>query len=303
MPHVVDALVHNNIQQPQPQLRRLADRSVTTTTSSTTISTTTTTRLEGSLDVEQELGMMMMMMKDFSELKKKRKKKRKRSCRCPGDDEGLFLEDFVVEEDDHVDGADLLGRSQQVTDAEDADETRREVLFSTIGAVWAAVTTTATVLPQQPAYATAGVDANMAFPDIVGGMADRANKQCLVESLGNRECLVYQDDSSKFLYQGADSSALVERLRITFQALEQIPPLVETKQWTKINGLLTGPMGQLSRTLTDIVKLSPTSKNKAQAVKNDVLAMGTATQQRQPTEIMKYQQLAIKDLTEFIQAV
>jgi len=45
-----------------------------------------------------------------------------------------------------------------------------------------------------PDYAKAvyGSDAKMMFPDPIQGMADRAGKQCLVESLGNRECLVYR---------------------------------------------------------------------------------------------------------------
>ena len=267
---------------------------------------------------DKEVGMStitMTMMKDLSAMKEKNKKKRRKkrsSCRCPGDDD--FVNDdlmFMMDTDmDFFDGDDEKDYSSSIQDSseeEDADETRREVLFSTIGAVWATVTTTtitattAITTKPQPVMATAGVDAKMAFPDIVGGMSDRANKQCLVESLGNRECLVYQEDSSKFLYQGADSTILIERLRTTFGALEQIPLLVETKQWSKINSLLTGPMGQLSRTLSDIVKLHPTSQPKAQQIKNDVFALGTSLQQRQPSEILKYQQLTIQHLTEFIQ--
>lgn len=44
----------------------------------------------------------------------------------------------------------------------------------------------------QPAAAVYGVDAKMSFPDPIQGLADRNGKQCLVESLGNRECLVYR---------------------------------------------------------------------------------------------------------------
>ena len=38
----------------------------------------------------------------------------------------------------------------------------------------------------QAAY---GDSAQILIPDVVQGMSDRTNKQCLVESLGNRECL------------------------------------------------------------------------------------------------------------------
>ena len=37
-----------------------------------------------------------------------------------------------------------------------------------------------------------GSDAKMTFPDPIQSMSDRAGKQCLVESLGTRECLVYR---------------------------------------------------------------------------------------------------------------
>jgi hypothetical protein len=41
----------------------------------------------------------------------------------------------------------------------------------------------------------------MTFPDVVQGLSDRNTiKQCLVESLGNRECLVYRGDEEKLLY-------------------------------------------------------------------------------------------------------
>ena len=60
----------------------------------------------------------------------------------------------------------------------------------------------------------------MIFPDIVQGMSDRNTKQCLVESLGNRECLVYQEDEEKLLYKGAGIKVLLERIQIAAQALE-----------------------------------------------------------------------------------
>ena len=42
------------------------------------------------------------------------------------------------------------------------------------------------------ANAVYGSDAKMTFPDPIQSMSDRAGKQCLVESLGTRECLVYR---------------------------------------------------------------------------------------------------------------
>jgi hypothetical protein len=227
-------------------------------------------------------------------------KKRKRPCPCPQDN-------VAAADDEENDKADIL-------------EGRREALFAMMGTLWAATTIATTPFP---ALATAGVDAKMAFPDILGGMNDRNTKQCLVESLGNRECLVYREENpEKLLYQGADAQVLLQRIQTAANALQSIPPLVETKQWSKITGILTGPMGQLSATLTMLVKVADNANNnnnanqaqaQAQAqqklqklsnqVKQDVFAMGTATTQRQAADILKYQQLAVQDLAVFLQSL
>lgn len=156
------------------------------------------------------------------------------------------------------------------------------------------------------AHAEFGTDAKMSFPDVLQGMNDRATKQCLVESLGNRECLVYMEDAEKFLYKGVDVSTLVERIQVTTKALEKIPPLVESKQWNAINGVLTGPLGQLSYTLTQITGVASNpklAKDKAQIVKNDLFAMGTANTNKNGDEVLKYQQKAIEDLAVFLKSL
>lgn len=79
------------------------------------------------------------------------------------------------------------------------------------------------------ANAAYGADANIQMPNIAQGLADRANKQCLVESLGNRECLVYEDPDNK-LYQAADSKLLFERLGTSVEALNRLPGYITNKQ-------------------------------------------------------------------------
>ncbi len=192
-------------------------------------------------------------------------------------------------------------------DDEDSDilEDRRETIFALMGTLWAAGTLPASMLGQpSAAYAVYGSDAQMIFPDVVQGMSDRNTKQCLVESLGNRECLVYQEDEEKLLYKGADTQVLLNRIQLATRALEkEITPLVETKQWIKITGVLTGPMGQLSSTMTLLCKLADRpeeAKQKAQQVKNDLFAMGTATTNKSGEDVLKYQQLAIQDLAVFL---
>ena len=190
----------------------------------------------------------------------------------------------------------------------DVLEDRREALFAMMGTMWAMGTLPEVLLGgPSSAHAVYGSDANMLFPDIVQGMSDRNTKQCLVESLGNRECLVYQEDEEKLLYKGADVKVLLQRIQIAADALEnEIPPLVATKQWIKITGVLTGPMGQLSSTMTLLCKLSDRpdeAKQRAQTVKNDVFAMGTATTNKSADDVIKYQKLAIQDLAIFLKSL
>ncbi|KAL3933285.1 MAG: hypothetical protein SGBAC_010468 [Bacillariaceae sp.] len=156
------------------------------------------------------------------------------------------------------------------------------------------------------ANAEYGKDAKMTFPDVVQGLSDRANKQCLVESLGNRECLVYMEDAEKFLYKGADVNVLIARLQTITSALDQIPPLIESKKWNAVTGILTGPMGQLSSTLTQVSALATNpavAKDKAQIVKQDLFAMGTATSNKQGDAVLKYQKKAIDDLGVFLNSL
>ncbi|KAG7365743.1 Dictyostelium Slime mold-like repeat protein [Nitzschia inconspicua] len=257
----------------------------TTTTNPTTTTTTSTTTTVNLFSNALETKTVIQNRNNDNEKDKSKTKKKRKPCLCSPEDNRI-----IEEEDD-----------------DDVIESRRELLFAMMGTVWAVTTTTTITAFPFTAHATAGVDAKMAFPDVIQGMNDRNTKQCLVESLGNRECLVYQqDDPDKLLYKGADTQILLQRIQTTVEALQSIPPLVETKQWSKITGLLTGPMGQLSATLTLLVKgaSNPTTAQiKANALKQDVFAIGTATTQRQTADILKYQQRAIQDLEIFLQSL
>lgn len=205
---------------------------------------------------------------------------KKPRCRCPDDEES-------------EDESELL-------------EDRREALFAAMGGLWAVATTATTStallgLPE-PSLATAGTDANMAFPDVMQGLNDRNTKQCLVESLGNRECLVYKEtDPDKLLYKGANAQILVDRVKKAADALKDIPPLVEKKKWNDVNGLLIGPMGELSSTLTLLCGGDAAKTKLARKVKEDLFAMGTATTQRQQDVILKYHAAATTDLAKFLE--
>lgn len=183
---------------------------------------------------------------------------------------------------------------------------RREAAFAMLGRLWAAGAIPAAALSSRPlpALAEYGADAKLSLPNPLEAITDRATKQCLVESLGNRECLVYLDPENK-LYQGADAAILVERIEKASEALASIPPLVEEKKWSKVLGILTGPMGQLSTTMDQLQKLSGAAglAEKGKKVKTDIYAIAAAADKRQQAEALKYHKMATKDLVAFVRAL
>jgi hypothetical protein len=203
---------------------------------------------------------------------------------------------------------------------------RREALFSTLGAVWATLsgprtfqtastastTTTAAAAvsslwawaerPLVAAAAAAGAEAKMELPNPLQAASDRASKQCLVESLGNRECLVYEDPANK-LYQGIDPSKVLGRLEPATAALATMPSLVAAKQWRKISSALTGPMGELIRTMGQLSVDNASAQSKVATVKRDLYALQEAQSRKDGALVLKFHAAATNDLAVFVQAL
>ena len=117
----------------------------------------------------------------------------------------------------------------------DLDMDLREATFAVLRTVWSTGVIPSVALSSKAssAHAVYGTDANIAMPNVMEGISNRVNQQCLVESLGNRECLVYLDPEKK-LYNGADGKELVERLGKSTEYLATIPALVAEKKWSKV---------------------------------------------------------------------
>mmetsp|Transcript_16938 Transcript_16938/g.36624 ORF Transcript_16938/g.36624 Transcript_16938/m.36624 type:complete len:235 (-) Transcript_16938:282-986(-) len=181
-------------------------------------------------------------------------------------------------------------------------DSRRTFLIS------AAATLECTIAKPSASNAVYGADAKIEMPDIVQGMSDRNNKQCLVESLGNRECLVYLDPENQ-LYKGSDAGILFERLAKSIAALEDVPQYIENKQWNKVQGVLTGPMGTLSSTMNEIVKIvddaGVQSKCKVLSVdiRKDLYAIAAAADKKQVREASVSYEKAEQKLYQFVSLV
>jgi len=183
---------------------------------------------------------------------------------------------------------------------DDIDMDRREALFAAAGMVWA----TTTGMPSA-AHAVYGADAKIELPNPIESMNQRTNQQCLVESLGNRECLVYLDPANK-LYQGAEGSVLLERLEKASEALASMPELIEAKKWSKVIGVMTGPMYPLGTTMDQLCKLDETSTNSAalaKKVKTDLYAIGASAERKDVARALENHQKATQDLVAFVKSL
>jgi len=190
------------------------------------------------------------------------------------------------------------------------DMDRREAAFAMLGSLWVAGAVPAAVLPAalsnaQPAYAEYGTDAKIQLPNPMEQMRERATKQCLMESLGNRECLVYEDPDNK-LYQNPDTKVLVERVEKAGEALATIPELIESKNWIKVTGVLTGPMGTLANSMDLLSKASDnpsTSAEKAKKVKTDLYGISGSVDRRNGSGALEYHKLATEHLVDYIKSL
>ena len=254
-------------------------------------SPTTTTTNDRRRNSGNRISSLLLLNQKGRNIEGRYQRKKKRKCLCPAEDDN----DDKDEDDDMLDDALSL-----------LNEDRREVLFAMMGSMWSISATAAAVVGSnpQPVYATYGMDAKIELPDVIAGMNDRQNKQCLVESLGNRECLVYKEtDPNKLLYKGANSQILLDRIQLALHSLDLIPSLVDTKKWNDINSILIGgPMGQLSLTLNLLSKDNPDPEciKLIRKIKEDCFAIGTATTQRQCNDILKYNDKAKNDMKAFI---
>lgn len=157
-------------------------------------------------------------------------------------------------------------------------------------------------------HATYGEDAKILLPDIVQDMADRNTKQCLVESLGTRQCLVYLDPDNQ-LYKGHDTELLFERLGKSIAALKDVPIYIESKEWNKVIGVLTGPMGTLSSTMCELAKMFDDGNNDQKAkklsvdVRKDLYAISGASDRKNGKEALAAFQKAEEKLDNFVTLV
>ena len=176
---------------------------------------------------------------------------------------------------------------------------RREALFAMLGSLMASMSVPVA------ASAAYGADAKIELPNPIEAMANRQSGQCLVESLGNRECLVYLDPANK-LYQGADNLVLLERVEKASQSLAMIPSLIELKKWSQVSGVLLGPLGTLVETMANLTKLSENGSKAselARKTKNDLNTLFQAVERKEGAKALAAHEQATQNLVSFVKTL
>jgi hypothetical protein len=176
---------------------------------------------------------------------------------------------------------------------------RREAVYAMLGSLLAIFSVPAA------ASAARGQDAKIELPNPIESMSKRVTGQCLVETLGNRECLVYLDPANK-LYQGADTSVLLLRIEKASEALASVPKLIESRKWSQITGILTGPMGTLVTTMNELVKLSENKSETAmlaKTTKEALIAIGQFADKKQCEKALEAHESATQNLVAFVKSL
>lgn len=110
-------------------------------------------------------------------------------------------------------------------------------------------------------------------------------------------------DTSKRLYQGADTEIQLKRIAEAVARLKEIPDIAAQKKWSQIQGILTGPLGTLLQTMTTLSRYSDEARKAAGKVKSDLLLIAKETSNKNTENIVKATAAAILDLESFVKIV
>mmetsp|Transcript_25137 Transcript_25137/g.59306 ORF Transcript_25137/g.59306 Transcript_25137/m.59306 type:complete len:252 (+) Transcript_25137:149-904(+) len=149
----------------------------------------------------------------------------------------------------------------------------------------------ATITAPSSAYAKYGEGTSMELPSYIDYLIEKNTAA----------------DNSEALYKGADPATVLRRLAESESRLGEIRGLAEQKKWSQINGIITGPLGTLSSTMSQIVSIvltSPTTSPKkikqvqeiVKKVKADIISIGQAASRKDTEECTKQSANASNDL-------
>ena len=177
-------------------------------------------------------------------------------------------------------------RNRRSSDNENDSSSRRS-FFETSGRFL--LLPAATITVSFPAYAKYGEGTSMNMPSYIDYLIEKNTAT----------------DISNALYKGADPATVLKRLAESERRLGEIGDMAEKKKWSEITGLITGPLGTLGSSMSQIVVIASASatpkktKQVEQAVKrvkSDVFSIGQEASRRNAEGCTQQALLASKDL-------
>ena len=90
-------------------------------------------------------------------------------------------------------------------------------------------------------HAAYGSSASIELPSVLDYLIERD------------EATKIDKNSESILYQGADRKVLLQRLQVAAQRISEIPSIAQQNKWSQINGILTGPLGELIVTMRQVM--------------------------------------------------
>jgi hypothetical protein len=136
----------------------------------------------------------------------------------------------------------------------------------------------------EPAYAAYGDSTNIALPSYIDFLLE---KNAVA-------------DPSTFLYQGADRTVQLQRLAAAQTRLESIPAICGRRQWSQVDGVLTGPLGTLVATMKQISGVNTTAREAAGKVQADLLAIRQAATRKDGALCVAASESAQQSLQAFV---
>jgi hypothetical protein len=137
----------------------------------------------------------------------------------------------------------------------------------------------------EPAYAAYGDNTNIALPSYIDFLLE---KNAVA-------------DPSTFLYQGADRTVQLQRLVAAQTRLESIPAICGRRQWSQVDGVLTGPLGTLVPTMKQISGANIKAREAAGKVQADLLAIRQAATRKDGALCVAASESAQQSLEVFVQ--
>jgi hypothetical protein len=150
----------------------------------------------------------------------------------------------------------------------------------------AIITVLETLISGEPnvAHAAYGDSSNIALPSYVDFLIEK-NKQV---------------DPSTFLYQGADRDVQLQRIATAVSKLQTIPDIVQSKKWSQVQGVITGPLGTLISTMNQIGGTNKEAQRIIIKVKVDLFSIGQYATSKNESACLAATATTLNDVNDFV---